>query len=494
MAQRSEEAQSNKLEAEALTEANQKIEEELSAKRIELGRLVYEEQTLLEAQQKRSEERQHLLERVTQLGENLQAQNHNTQDLQKKREDLSTTVKTLNSSLKNVEQELNASSARVQENQVVVAKLQSEHKALIREVQSYQNQIDETKHSIESRESEMSAAAQEIEELNRANAANSKEQKDLEQKRAAIQQSCDKLKNQQYEINVKTDEQEKLIRTARMQNEEVSETVHQVELRVSELKLRMENLRSRILDEFEHTLKPEPISEEFDRDEATAQIEVLREKLKNIGPVNLLALKEWEQEKERFDFLKTQREDLIKARKNLTDTINIINATARDKFLETFEQIQKNFSIVFKTFFDGGRANLLLREGNDPLEADIDIFATPGGKRLSTLQLMSGGEKSLTAISLLFAIYLVKPSPFCIFDEVDAPLDDRNILRFTKALQEFATNTQFIIVTHNKLTMRAADQLYGITMEEDGVSKVVSVKFDREEAQDVTAQPVVSQE
>ena len=491
MTRRSEEAHHTKLESESLAEANQKMEEQLSAKRVELGRLVYEEQTLLEAQQKRSEERQQLLERVTQLGENLQTQNHNTLDLQKKREYLSASVKNLNNSLKKVEQELNISTARVQENQIEVAKLQSEHEALIREVQSFQNQIELTKQSIESRELEMSAAAREIEELGEANAANKKQQKELEINRSSIQQGLDKLKEKQYAINVRTDEQEKKIRVVRAQNEEVSETAHQVELRVSELKLRMENLRSRILDEFEHTLMSEPRSEDFNRDEATAQIESLREKLKNIGPVNLLALKEYEQEKERFDFLQTQREDLIKARRNLTDTINIINATARDKFLETFEQIQKNFSIVFKTFFDGGRANLILREGNDPLEAEIDIFATPGGKRLSTLQLMSGGEKSLTAISLLFAIYLVKPSPFCIFDEVDAPLDDRNIMRFTKALQEFSTNTQFIIVTHNKLTMRAADQLYGITMEEDGISKIVSVKFDKEE---MRPQPVVSHE
>lgn len=120
----------------------------------------------------------------------------------------------------------------------------------------------------------------------------------------------------------------------------------------------------------------------------------------------------------------------------------------------------------------------MLREGNDPLEADIDIYAAPGGKKPQSLQLLSGGEKSLTAVSLLFAIYLVKPSPFCIFDEVDAPLDDKNVQRFASALQEFAQQTQFIVVSHNKLTMRAADQLYGVTMQEEGVSKVVSVKFE----------------
>jgi len=179
---------------------------------------------------------------------------------------------------------------------------------------------------------------------------------------------------------------------------------------------------------------------------------------------------------------------LLKAKRDLVETIDIINATARKQFLETFEEVQKNFSKVFSTFFEGGRASLILREGTDPLEADIDIFATPGGKRVSSLQLMSGGEKSLTAISLLFAIYLVKPSPFCIFDEVDAPLDDINVKRFTKALREFSKNTQFLVVTHNKLTMRAANQLYGVTMEEEGVSKIVSVKFETEPNENVAAE------
>ena len=146
--------------------------------------------------------------------------------------------------------------------------------------------------------------------------------------------------------------------------------------------------------------------------------------------------------------------------------------------MEVFEKIQRNFQRVFQEFFNGGTAELVLIESRDPLEANIDIIITHKGKQLKTLTLLSAGEKTLTAISLLFAIYLVKPSPFCILDEVDAPLDDVNISRLTKALSLFAKETQFILVTHNKKTMESAKMLYGVTMEEVGVSKIVSVKFD----------------
>ncbi len=202
-----------------------------------------------------------------------------------------------------------------------------------------------------------------------------------------------------------------------------------------------------------------------------------KNRLDSIGPVNLLALKEYEKEKSRLDFLVTQKSDLIEAETNLNETIQVINKTAREQFSKVFEEIRENFVKVFRGFFENGQANLRLAPNADPLEAEILIDAATKSKRPSALMLLSGGEKALTAISILFAIYLVKPSPFCILDEVDAPLDDTNIGRFVQALRTFSKNTQFLIVTHNKLTMRAADSLYGVTMEEEGISKVVSVSF-----------------
>jgi chromosome segregation protein len=201
----------------------------------------------------------------------------------------------------------------------------------------------------------------------------------------------------------------------------------------------------------------------------------LRRDVEAFGPVNMLALEEFNQKKERFDFLSAQKADLEEAKAALTQAIRRINQEARRRISETFEQVRDNFKKTFLTLFDGGEADLLFVDSDDPLEAKIKLVANPKGKRLQDISSLSGGERALVALSLLFAIYLVKPSPFCVFDEVDAPLDDANVSRFIKLLKSFTDRTQFIVITHNKKTMEAADCLYGVTMEEPGVSKMISV-------------------
>jgi chromosome segregation protein len=223
----------------------------------------------------------------------------------------------------------------------------------------------------------------------------------------------------------------------------------------------------------------EPVLPGAGREEREARLRYLQEKLRSLGPVNLLAVQDYEERRQRLGFLTGQRKDLEEARQSLLEAIEKINRTASELFLTTFQQVNENFQKVFTTLFEGGESALLLT-GDDPLEAEIEILARPRGKKPQSLSLLSGGEKALTAIALLFAIYLVKPSPFCILDEVDAPLDDANIDRFVQLLREFAVNTQFIVVTHNKKTMEVADYLYGVTMEEPGVSKLVSVRWNRE--------------
>ncbi|HET9940445.1 MAG TPA: chromosome segregation protein SMC [Candidatus Eisenbacteria bacterium] len=222
-----------------------------------------------------------------------------------------------------------------------------------------------------------------------------------------------------------------------------------------------------------------PITAAATREEREARLRYLQEKLRSIGPVNLLAVQDYEERRQRLGFLNGQRKDLDDARQQLLEAIEKINATASELFLKTFEQVNKNFVQVFTTLFQGGEAALVLT-GDDPLEAEIEILARPRGKKPQSLSLLSGGEKALTAIALLFAIYLEKPSPFCILDEVDAPLDDANIDRFVGLLRDFSAKTQFIVVTHNKKTMEVADALYGVTMQEPGVSKLVSVRWNRE--------------
>ncbi len=269
---------------------------------------------------------------------------------------------------------------------------------------------------------------------------------------------------------------------------QVQEQVHQAELEDAELYMKSNEIRRQLMEK--HGTDPEGMDElpqieeldEYTPDAAQTLRMGLQRKVDELGPINMAAVEEYRAGKERLDFLQQQQNDLIEAKDNLEKTIVKMNKAARSRFMATFEEVRTNFMTTFQALFEGGEADLMLEEG-DPLETGIEIMARPGGKRLQSLALLSGGETALTAIALLFAIYLVKPSPFCVFDEVDAPLDDANVRRFAGALRQFTSNTQFLVVTHNKRTMEAADYLYGITMEEPGLSKMVSVRLEDAESE-----------
>ena len=203
----------------------------------------------------------------------------------------------------------------------------------------------------------------------------------------------------------------------------------------------------------------------------------LRQKIDRLGPVNMMAIDQFDELSTRHTFLTTQRKDLIDSIQSTTDTIKKIDETSKQRFREAFAVINHNFQGTFSTLFGGGHASLALLDENDVLESGIEVVASPPGKRLQSVQLLSGGEKALTAIALMFAIFKYKPSPFCVLDEIDAPLDDANIGRFVEMLQGMQDHTQFIIITHSRKTMEIADRLYGVTMEEPGVSKLISIEL-----------------
>ena len=232
--------------------------------------------------------------------------------------------------------------------------------------------------------------------------------------------------------------------------------------------------------------KPDPTPEDLagleniNWDEIKSEIDILRTRLNGLGAVNLVAIEEYAELKQRHDFLRTQTDDLTNAKAELIKAIDEINLTSQQQFALTFEQIKKNFEYTFHTLFGGGRAALELIATDDVLESGIEIVAQPPGTKLKSITLLSGGQKTLTAVALLFALYMVKPSPFCLLDELDAPLDESNIGRFTDLLKKFVGESQFIIITHNKRTVSAASAIYGVTMEERGVSKTVSMHFNNE--------------
>ncbi len=228
------------------------------------------------------------------------------------------------------------------------------------------------------------------------------------------------------------------------------------------------------------TLTPEEMAASgaaTDWDAVAAQVAQAQSRIDEMGPVNLVAIDEYEETEQRYQFLTKQNDDLVQAKAQLVDVINRINTQTRQMFVETFEKVRDNFRTMFVEIFGGGKADLILTEEGDVLECGIDIVARPPGKQLQSISLLSGGEQTMTAVALLFSIYQVKPSPFCVLDELDAPLDEANVNRFVKVLQRFLVQSQFVIITHNKRTISMADVLYGVTMQEHGVSKIVSVKF-----------------
>ncbi|MEE8478147.1 MAG: AAA family ATPase, partial [Gemmatimonadales bacterium] len=267
---------------------------------------------------------------------------------------------------------------------------------------------------------------------------------------------------------------------ARTALEELNEEHHRLELKLTEAAADRRGIVERVETEWKKPLdslvaEVEPLN--LDLDELQSESTRIREALEKLGPINPLAVEEHAEETKRVDFLITQRDDLVAARQSLVQAIREIDSTAKEMFIETFATIRTHFGDVFQTLFGGGECDLRFTDPDDPLESEIEIHAAPRGKRTQRIHLLSSGERTLVAVSLLFGIYLTKPSPFCLMDEVDAPLDDANVGRFTRMLDEFKKDTQFIVITHNPRTMHSADAIYGVTMQEPGVSTVVGVRL-----------------
>jgi len=275
-------------------------------------------------------------------------------------------------------------------------------------------------------------------------------------------------------------EREKEVKEARRLADQSAGHHHDAEMASSEARLEVTGLVDRTRDSHGVDIASRSDLETVEagqRGLLALEVEELRGRLDGMGTVNLLALEEYEEQNTRLEFLDRQLADLEEARGTLLDTIQRINVTARTQFEETFRLVEANFSSLFEQLFEGGQAKVFLDTPDDPLESAISVTARPRGKKPVTILQLSGGERALTAIALLFSLYMVKPSPFCILDEIDAPLDDANIGRFLSLLARFAGNTQFIIITHNKMTMEAVDVLYGVTMQTPGISRVVSVRL-----------------
>ncbi|MDP6729011.1 MAG: chromosome segregation protein SMC, partial [SAR324 cluster bacterium] len=307
-------------------------------------------------------------------------------------------------------------------------------------------------------------------------------------KRELLKRELDEELELQERKNEEHHLQGQQLQEIRSKLEESNEALHQQSLKQTEFRMlreQLENQLAEISDRGPEELMKEIDTESLDQTALNRESRSLKARISSMGHVNLSAPEEYDALMERLGFLSSQSEDLQQATDDLKKTIRDINNESRRRFKEMFDLVNVKFKQVFQTLFEGGDASMVLTESEDLLDAGVDIVAQPPGKKLQNLNLLSGGEKALTAISLIFAIFLIKPSPFCLLDEVDAPLDDANVVRFNRLINSLTDNAQFIVITHNKKTMEIGDLLYGVTMENPGISKTVSVQF--KEAQKLVA-------
>ncbi|HDL01730.1 MAG TPA: hypothetical protein ENH23_05805, partial [candidate division Zixibacteria bacterium] len=340
--------------------------------------------------------------------------------------------------------------------------------------------ILELENSIEKKTEEIAQAKEIIENSKEKSVVLEESLRVIFNKRRELETKQTELREKQNSIFERVSEKEKQLRENRSEKETINNSSHEIDIRLNTLDSESNTMFERINEEYSTDIRTVEFlnpDETLEPKEASKHLYTLKEQIKKFGAVNLLALEEYKTASEREEFLSEQLSDLSTAKKDLNDTISKINQTAKELFEETFAQVKINFKNLFTELFTGGEADISLTDPNDPLESDIDISARPRGKKLLSITMMSGGERALTAISLLFSLYMVKPSPFCILDEIDAPLDDANCRRFLKIINSFSVQTQFILITHNKITMEASHNLYGVTMEQFGVSKLVGVKF-----------------
>jgi chromosome segregation protein len=409
--------------------------------------------------------------------ESLIGTEHNIRDEEERKRNL------LEDGVKEKEAEFNTAKAMINQLNLEIERLTGEKKNALNAISRAEESINQINKSIEKREADITYSKNECSNLNTLIQDNHFILTDLEHVKNDLLKSEAEIDVRYKAIRDEMTLSENNLSTLRNEREKISDDIHSIEMKLNELRIKTQNLHQNIEENYSLRIEKKSFDdlEAFNFLERTNEVHEIKQKVKSLGPVNLLAYSEFEEERERLEFLQKQRNDLIESEKDILKTIEEINNTAQQQFMETFEKIRENFVKIFRTLFDpGDEADLRLEETADPLEAKIEIIAKPKGKRPTSIELLSGGEKTLTAIALLFAIYLVKPSPFCILDEIDAPLDDANIDRFTRILNDFSHDTQFIVVTHNKRTMEAAQTLYGVTMQEEGVSKLVSVRFNED--------------
>jgi len=393
-------------------------------------------------------------------------------------------INNINSDLQEASEELSHRSSQYNEENILYHQQLNKLQSIAQEISFKQSTFESSKERIEKAQGEMGQTELEIKLLIDNNEVKDDELIELYGEKERIESGVNEAEKDYYSSRGEIDEVEKTIRDIQRRKEQSDNLIMDLKQSANEINLKLNGIKERLSVEFELDLdqimedNPELADEHASKTESSLREEVqtAKSKLEKIGPINPMAMEAYDEIKERHTFITSQKDDLIKAKESLMSTIQEIDQVAKETFIDAFEKIKTNFIKVFRSLFtEEDDCDLKLTDPDMPLESSIEIIAKPKGKRPLSINQLSGGEKTLTATSLLFSIYLLKPAPFCIFDEVDAPLDDANIDKFNQIIQKFSNESQFIIVTHNKRTMASTDIIYGITMIETGVSRVVPV-------------------
>ncbi len=379
---------------------------------------------------------------------------------------------------------LRARSEELTELKVAAGQAKQQSMALTQSISSLEKQMAESIHVEKSATEEIQTCEEQSDQASRDILSSESEISELYIEKEQTQRKSKELHGEIEQLLQNQRQTEELVRQKRAEQSRIEEQVSELKIELGQLEVKLQDLIERVHDELQINLE-EAFENYQDQDvdwqSVREEITELRAKIDRLGNVNLDAIDEQETLETRQEFLSTQVEDLNSSKHQLQQLINRLNKTSREKFQQTFEEIRNNFRDVFRKLFGGGKADIVLEEAEDILDAGIEIVAKPPGKETRSISLLSGGEKSMTAIALLFAVFKSKPSPFCFLDEVDAALDEANNERFNMMIKEFQKQSQFIVITHSKRTMSIADQLYGITMQTKGVSKRISVQFDKYE-------------
>jgi len=373
----------------------------------------------------------------------------------------------------------NSATEKVNQQNIVFVQLQNKVQNIIRDIAHKTAQKENLVTANKQNKTELSSISSQLQELNATTETESQTLITLLQEKQVSESGLNRLEEAYYKVKADIEVEEKNIHELRKQGEQTHVILSSIHDQATSIKMRLLSMKERMVVEFGinlETMEAPEINENFNLEETRQRTDKVKVQLENFGPINPMALETFNEVKERFDFILNEKNDLLQAKESLLLTIAEIDHTARERFMESYEKIRINFIDVFRSLFsEEDKCDLVLLDHSNPLESDIQIIAQPKGKRPLSIHQLSGGEKTLTATALLFGIYLLKPSPFCIFDEVDAPLDDSNIDKFNKIIKKFSGQSQFIIITHNKRTMAATDVMYGITMAEMGVTQVVPV-------------------